>query len=53
MTRLRCRLNDFTAASRKPPNCEFGGLKDHCICRSARNVLSLGDNWIVMSAEVL
>ena len=37
MTRTRWRLNDFAAASHKPPKCgELGGLKRHCICRSAR-----------------
>ena len=36
---IRCRLNDFIAASYKPPKwCEFGGLNDHCICRSVRKV---------------
>ena len=41
-TRMRWRLKDFTAASHKPPKCgEFGGLKRHCICRSARKFYTL------------
>ena len=41
-TRMRWRLKDFTAASHKPPKCgEFGGLKRHCICRSAKKFCTL------------
>ena len=41
-TRMRWCLKDFTAASHKPPKCgEFGGLKLHCIYRSARKFCTL------------
>ena len=40
--RMRWHLNDFTATSHMPPKCgELGGLKRHCICRSARKVCIL------------